>query len=85
MRNIRFKLWTPYLTTGSKFYKTVYVTLDPITGYNIYKFQIDHLKNKRNLRHRKSKKSKVFRRLLEVDESISGRHIFFSDTTKETL
>ena len=59
------------------FTKLVHVTLDLISVYNIYKFQIDHLKNKRDLGHRKSRKWKVFRRLPEVDKSVSGRSNIF--------
>ena len=59
------------------FTKLVHVTLDLISVYNIYKFQVNHLKNKRDLGHRKSRKWKVFRRLPEVDESVSGRSNIF--------
>lgn len=41
------------------------------------KFQVNHLKNKRDLKHRKSWKWKVFWRLPEVDESVSGRPNIF--------
>ena len=59
------------------FTKLFHVTKDLIYIYNIYKFQIDHLKNKRDLGHRKSRKWKVFRRLPEVDKSVSGRSNIF--------
>ena len=55
------------------FTKVFHVTKDLIYIYNIYKFQIDHSKNKRDLGHQKSRKWKVFQRLPEVDESVSGR------------
>ena len=77
MRNICFKLWTPYLTTGSEFYKTVSLNLDHISVYIIYKFHVNHLKKKRDLGQRKSRKWKVFRWLPEVDESISDRPYIF--------
>ena len=59
------------------FIKLFHVTKDLIYMYNIYKFQIDHLKNRRDLGHRKSRKWKVFQRLPEVDESVSGRPNIF--------
>ena len=60
-----------------KFTKLVQVTLDLISVYNIYKFHVNHFKNKWDLGHRKSRKWKVFRRLPEVDESVSGRPNIF--------
>ena len=59
------------------FTKLFHVTKDLIYIYNIYKFQIDHLKNNWDLGHRKSRKWKVFQRLPEVDESVSGRPNIF--------
>ena len=55
------------------FTKLFHVTLELISVYNIHKFQVNHLKNKWHLGHRKSRKWKVFWRLPEVDESVSGR------------
>ena len=50
-----------------------HVTLEIISFYNIYEFEVDHMKNKRDFGHRKSRNWKVFGRLPEVDASISGR------------
>ena len=70
-------MWTPYLTTGSEFYKTVSPYSSYFSVYNIWKFQVNPLKNKRDLGHRKSRKRRVFRLLPEVDESVSGRPNIF--------
>ena len=59
------------------FIKLFHITLDLISVYNIYKFQVNHLKNKRDLWYRKSRKWNFFRQLPEVDESVSGRHNIF--------
>ena len=59
------------------FTKLFHVTLDLITVYNIYNIQVDHMENKRDLGHRKSRKWKAFRRLPEVDESVCGRSNIF--------
>ena len=44
--------------TEVTFTKLFHVTLDLIGVYNIYKFQVNHLKNKPDLGHRKSRKMK---------------------------
>ena len=59
------------------FTKLFQLTKDLINIYNIYKFHTIHLKNKRDLGHRKQEKRKVFRQLPEVDESLSCRPNIF--------
>ena len=59
------------------FTKLVHDTLDLINVYNICKFQFNHLKDKRDFGHKKSRNFKVFRRLLEVYESFSSMDTIF--------
>ena len=59
------------------FTKPFDVTLDLINVYNIYKFHVNHLKNNWDFGHWKSRKRKVFRRLPEVDEFVSGLFYIF--------
>ena len=58
-----------YLTTGSEFQKTFH---DLISFYKTCKSQVNHLKNKRDLGHRNSRKW-----LPEVGESVSSQPNIF--------
>ena len=57
--------------------KLFQVTLDLISVYNIHKFHVNHEKQARFGASKIKKNEKLFQRLLEVDESLSGRPIFF--------
>ena len=66
------------------FTKLFHVTLELICVYNIYKFQVNHLKNKRDLGHRKSRKWKVFYDYRKL-KNLFPVGLIFSDATKRDL